>query len=102
MLLQNLKTIKLEFSEQINSNSIINFINNLLPEGKGLDFVSGILQISKANKCALIDAIENETAGALTFSPNSEITTSFREISDEELTQRIIDRENTNITGMVK
>lgn len=102
MLLQNLKTIKLEFSEQINSNSIINFINNLLPEGKGLDFVSGILQISKANKFALIDAIENETAGALTFSPNSEITTSFREISDEELTQRIIDRENTNITGMVK
>ena len=88
----------LKFSEQINSNSIKNFINNLLPEGKGLDFVSGILQISKANKFALIEAIGNETAGALTFSPNNEIATSFREISNEELTQRIINRENINIT----
>ena len=88
----------LKFSEQINSSSIKNFVNNLLPEGKGLDFVSGILQISKANKFALIEAIGNETAGALTFSPNNEITTSFREISNEELTQRIINRENINIT----
>ena len=88
----------LKFGEQINSNSIKNFINNLLPEGKGLDFVSGILQISKANKFALIEAIGNETAGALTFSPNNEIATSFREISNEELTQRIINRENINIT----
>ena len=55
----------LKFSEQINSSSIKNFINNLLPEGKGLDFISGILQISKANKFALIEAIGNETAGAL-------------------------------------
>ncbi len=88
----------LKFGEQINSNSIKNFINNLLPEGKGLDFVSGILQISKANKFALIEAIGNETAGALTFSPNNKIATSFREISNEELTQRIINRENINIT----
>lgn len=28
----------LKFSEQINSSSIKNFINNLLPEGKGKDF----------------------------------------------------------------
>ena len=88
----------LKFSEQINSSSIKNFINNLLPEGKGLDFVSGILQISKANKFALIEAIGNETAGALTFSPNNEIITSFREISNEELSQRITNRENINIT----
>lgn len=54
--------------------------------------------MTKANKFALIEAIGNETAGALTFSPNNEIITSFREISNEELSQRITNRENINIT----
>ena len=88
----------LKFDKEINSDSIKKFINNLLPEGNGLDAISIILQISKANKFGLLEAIGNETAGALTFSTNNEINTNFREISNEELTQRIMNKENINIT----
>ena len=88
----------LKFDKEINSDSIKKFVNNLLPEGNGLDAISIILQISKANKFGLLEAIGNETAGALTFSTNNEINTNFREISNEELTQRIMNKENINIT----
>ncbi len=87
----------LKFNEEIKEESIKKFINNLLPEGKGLDFVSEFLQISKANKFALIEAIGNETAGAITFSKNKEVVTSFRRISSEELTKRILNKDNINI-----
>ncbi|WP_066152717.1 HipA domain-containing protein [Aliarcobacter cryaerophilus] len=88
----------LKFDKSIDSNSIKKFVNNLLPEGNGLDAISIILQISKANKFGLLEAIGNETAGALTFSPDNIIVTNFREISNEELTERIINKENINIT----
>ncbi|WP_418185962.1 HipA domain-containing protein [Aliarcobacter vitoriensis] len=88
----------LKFDEQIDSNSIKKFVNNLLPEGNGLDAISIILQISKANKFGLLEAIGNETAGALTFSPDNILVTNFREISNEELTERIMNKENINIT----
>ena len=88
----------IKFNESIDSNSIKKFVNNLLPEGNGLDAISIILQISKANKFGLLEAIGNETAGALTFSPDNIVVTNFREISNEELTERIINKENINIT----
>jgi serine/threonine-protein kinase HipA len=88
----------LKFDKSIDSNSIKKFVNNLLPEGNGLDTISIILQISKANKFGLLEAIGNETAGAFTFSPDNIIVTNFREISNEELTERIINKENINIT----
>lgn len=88
----------LKFDKSIDSNSIKKFVNNLLPEGNGLDAISIILQISKANKFGLLEAIGNETAGALTFSPDNIVVTNFREISNEELTERIINKENINIT----
>ena len=49
----------LKFNESIDSNSIKKFVNNLLPEGNGLDAISIILQISKANKFGLLEAIGN-------------------------------------------
>ena len=88
----------LKFDKSIDSNSIKKFVNNLLPEGNGLDAISIILQISKANKFGLLEAIGNETAGALTFSPDNIVVTNFREISNEELTERIINKDNINIT----
>ena len=88
----------LKFDKSIDSNSIKKFVNNLLPEGNGLDAISIILQISKANKFGLLEAIGNETAGALTFSSDNIVVTNFREISNEELTERIINKENINIT----
>ena len=88
----------LKFDKSIDSNSIKKFVNNLLPEGNGLDAISIILQISKANKFGLLEAIGNETAGALTFSPDNIVVTNFREISNEELTERIMNKDNINIT----
>ena len=88
----------LKFNSDINLTSVKKFISNLLPEGKGLEFISSFFQISKANQFALIEAIGSETAGAITFCSNKNITTSFKEISNDELTQRIKDRSTINIT----
>ncbi|MCX6051999.1 MAG: HipA domain-containing protein [Campylobacterales bacterium] len=85
----------LQFNAQIKSQSIKNFIENLLPEGNALDFLSKYYQISKSNPFAMIKTIGIETTGALTFasSPN-EFKTEFREISEEELANRIRDKNN--------
>ena len=88
----------LKFNSDINLTSVKKFISNLLPEGRGLEFISSFFQISKANQFALIEAIGAETAGAITFCSNKNITTSFKEISNDELTQRIKDRSTINIT----
>lgn len=88
----------IKFNNQNNSNIVKRFTSNLLPEGEGLEFISRFFQISKANKFALIEAIGIESAGALTFTNKEEISTSFREISKEELTNRIKERKTKNIT----
>jgi serine/threonine-protein kinase HipA len=88
----------LKFDKNINISRVKKFISNLLPEGKGLEFISSFFQISKANQFALIEAIGVETAGAITFCSNKNITTSFKEISNDELTQRIKNRSTINIT----
>ena len=88
----------LKFNRDIDITRVKKFISNLLPEGKGLEFISSFFQISKANQFALIEAIGSETAGAITFSSNKNITTSFKEISNDELTQRIKNRGTINIT----
>ncbi|MGD9655053.1 MAG: HipA domain-containing protein [Sulfuricurvum sp.] len=83
---------------QSDTGSIKKFLANLLPEGEGLEFVSRFFQISKANRFGLIEAVGAESAGALTFTNKEQIPTSFREISKEELAQRIKDRKTKNIT----
>jgi len=73
-------------------NAIKNFIENLLPEGKGLEELSVYLQISKSNKFAILKEIGFDTSGALTFSEDEMYTpyeTSFREISDQELEEKV-------------
>ncbi|MDD2791341.1 MAG: HipA domain-containing protein [Sulfurimonas sp.] len=89
----------LDFSGDFQSNTLKNFIENLLPEGKGLEDLSVYFQISKANKFALLRAIGLETTGALTFthSKNFLPATSFREISEEELKERISIKESVPI-----
>ncbi|MBD3841762.1 MAG: HipA domain-containing protein [Campylobacterales bacterium] len=88
----------LPFDGITNETNLKKFISNLLPEGEGLEFVSRFFQISKANYYGLIEAIGVESAGALTFTNQKIIPTSFREISKEELTQRIHERKSKNIT----
>lgn len=83
----------------VDSKAIRNFIDNLLPEGEGLEFISRFFQISKANKFSLLSATGTETAGALLFiSPNTPLpATSFRPISNDELEERIAKRDQTSI-----
>jgi serine/threonine-protein kinase HipA len=83
----------------VDSKAIRNFIDNLLPEGEGLEFISRFFQISKANKFSLMGATGTETAGALVFiSSNTPLpVTSFRPISNDELENRIAKRDQTSI-----
>jgi len=82
----------------IPSGAIKRFLENLLPEGKGLEDLSAFTHISKQNIFGLIQAMGFETSGALHFSrENEEATPLFRPISDEELTQRIDEIESRSI-----
>jgi serine/threonine-protein kinase HipA len=67
------------------------YIENLLPEGEGLDEMSVYYQISKSDKFSILKHIGAETTGALTFTDTKEIniTTSFREIQLDELKERV-------------
>lgn len=88
----------LPLHEPIDKRDVKNFILNLLPEGDGLEALSKLFHISKANSFALLNAIGNETSGALSFGTSGFIETSFREVSKEELRVRIKERKNTPIT----
>lgn len=82
------------------SSTIKFFIENLLPEGQGLEELSTFFQISKSNKFGLLKAIGLDTAGALVFLPSHkyELETSFREISKVELDQRVRVKEQQPIS----
>lgn len=82
----------------IDKKDVKNFVLNLLPEGNGLEELSKLFHISKANAFALLNAIGKETSGALSFGMVESINTSFREISKEELQERIRERKKTSIT----
>lgn len=80
------------------SVAIKRFLENLLPEGKGLDDLSVFKHISKNNIFALIHAIGFETSGALSFTGGKKDDEPiFRYISDEELEKRIEDIESKSI-----
>ena len=71
------------------------FIENLLPEGNGLEEMSIYYQISKSDKFSILKHIGSETTGALTFTDTQElnIPTTFREIPLDELEQRVAQRD---------
>ncbi len=80
----------LAFGRTISSGLIKRFLENLLPEGKGLDDLTSFTHISKNNIFGLIQAMGFETSGALSFGTTDKTTTPlFRPITEEELTQRI-------------
>lgn len=82
------------------SSSVKYFLMNLLPEGIGLDELSSMMHISKSNIFGLIKAIGTETTGAISFhsAPDEPEKTSFREIPEQELIDRIQKRQETPIT----
>lgn len=77
--------------------AIRNFLQNLLPEGKGLEEITSYTTISKNNTFGLVKVIGEETSGALSFiSENSTAkNTSFREISRDELANKLARFKNT-------
>ena len=80
------------------SIAIKRFLENLLPEGKGLDDLSSFKHIPKNNIFALIRAIGFETSGALSFTgKEKEDKPIFREITDKELEKRIGEIESKSI-----
>ena len=88
----------LGFDKNFKSQDVKNYIENLLPEGDGLDKLVLLFQISKSNKYALLEAIGKDTSGALSFVKDEISKESiFREIAHEELSQRIKQRNNISI-----
>jgi serine/threonine-protein kinase HipA len=88
----------LTFEKSITSGVIKRFLENLLPEGKGLDDLTSFTHISKNNIFGLIQAMGFETSGALSFGNiDKDNTPLFRPITEKELTQRIDEIESKSI-----
>ena len=90
----------LKFNSDISSKSIRNFIENLLPEGYALEQIIRQNNLSKNNFFGILNAIGIETTGALSFAVPDMTdfeTTSFREITESELAERIANRADTPI-----
>jgi len=88
----------LPFNGTYSSSTIKRFLENLIPEGEGLEDIAYFTRISKNNTFAIMHAIGYDTAGALFFGEDKEANKPiFREISDEELTKRIEELESKSI-----
>lgn len=88
----------LSFGKSISSGVIKRFLENLLPEGKGLDDLTSFMHISKNNIFGLIQAMGFETSGALSFGQvEKDMTPIFRPITEKELTKRIDEIESKSI-----
>jgi serine/threonine-protein kinase HipA len=71
--------------------SVRNYLQNLLPEGKGLEEITTNTTISKNNTFGLIKIIGEETSGAFSFKAEgtTKSKTTYREISPEELKNKL-------------
>lgn len=86
---------------QGSSVSIRRYLENQFPEGRGLEILLEEFRVGRNNIFRIIQLIGNESTGALRFSDEkSEITQtpSFRELTDDELIERLNDR---NKKGLV-
>ncbi len=81
----------LPLNGEFDHRAVRNFLQNLLPEGKGLEEIISNTTISKNNTFGLIKIIGADTSGALSFTSqnNEETETSFREVTNEELTEKL-------------
>ena len=71
--------------------AVRNYLQNLLPEGKGLEEITSNTTISKNNTFGLIKVIGEETSGALSFrgERNAVKETTYREITAIELGEKL-------------
>lgn len=81
----------LPLNGEFDHRAVRNFLQNLLPEGKGLEEITSHTAISKNNTFGLIKIIGADTSGALSFTSqsNEEAETSFREVTNEELIEKL-------------
>ena len=73
------------------NDAVARFIENLLPEGEGLEELSVYFHISKSEKFSILKQIGLETTGALTFT-DSEVfvaNTSSEDVTVEELEEKV-------------
>jgi len=88
----------LPLNENFNSGTVKRFLENLIPEGKGLEDITAFAHISKNNTFAIIKAIGYDTSGALMFGQIQESNIPlFREIPYEELSLRIAEIQDKSI-----
>lgn len=88
----------LGFDHAYTSTTVKKFLENLIPEGAGLEEIASFAHIVKSNTFAIIHTIGYETAGALVFGRYSgDKKPIFREISTLELTERISAMESKSI-----
>lgn len=88
----------LAFHQEYSSGDIKRFLENLIPEGEGLEDIATFAHISKNNTFAIMHTIGYDTAGALMFGENSEESRAiFREIPTKELSDRIEALESKSI-----
>jgi serine/threonine-protein kinase HipA len=88
----------LAFNSTYSSSTIKRFLENLIPEGEGLDDIATFAHISKNNTFAMMHTIGYDTAGALMFGENHESNQAiFREIPTKELADRIEQLESKSI-----
>lgn len=89
--------------EPSDPDTVARFLANLLPEGRALEVAAAHHHIAKSNTFALIRLLGKEPVGALSFVPEDESSSDpvqqqaeaipeKREITREELNQRIADR----------
>lgn len=78
------------------SRAVEIYLKNLFPEGRGLEILAGSIAVSKDNTFALIRKIGADVAGALAFG-SEEHDHSFRPIGENELAERIAQRDRINI-----
>jgi serine/threonine-protein kinase HipA len=77
------------FNVKTDSQTIVNFIRNLFPEGESFDTLLYSLNVRKNNLYAVLKEIGKDTSGALTFGKAGIKNDSLREITEEELTQKL-------------
>jgi len=88
----------IKLQESSKSGIVRRFLENLIPEGKGLQDITQFAHISKNNTFAIIKAIGYDTSGALMFGEaNNKDEAVFRAISDDEIADRIFHIEDKSI-----
>lgn len=77
------------FSGDTSSGAIVNFLLNLFPEGEAFDILVSSLRVRKSNVLSILEATGQDGPGAISFGDTEQKIDELREITPEELTDRL-------------